>query len=58
MGSRVSWSNRDCWVVLVQLDQGPLVLLGDNVWDSLRVLGSVDSKGLSLFSVVEILHGS
>ena len=58
VGSRVSWGKWNCWVVLVQLEQCPLVLLGDDVRDSLGVLGSVDGKGLSLLTVVEILHGS
>ena len=56
--SRISWGKWNYRIILVQSKYCPLVLLGYEVWDSLRVLGSEDGKGLSLFSVVEILHGS
>ena len=48
---------RDHRVVLIQLEQSPGVLVGDEVRDSLRVLGSEDGECLTSLAVVLVFHG-
>jgi hypothetical protein len=45
-------------VVLVELEEGPVILVRDDVDDFLRVLGSEDGEGLASLAVILVFHGS
>ena len=44
-------------VVLVKLEYSPVVLMGNDVKDSLRVLGSEDGECLASLAIVSVFHG-
>ena len=44
-------------VVLIELEKGPRVLVGDEVKTLLRVLGSEDGECLASLAIVSVFHG-